>query len=449
MGMPSPVACCLSLAALSLACSFSAAAGTAAPVIIAEGGSTCILPDETLAAFQAAIDDGANFLSMHVVATKDGELVVRPDVTLDGNTNVRNLRQFNQYRTVTNIGNGRKKTGVFVADLTLDQVKQLYAVQTFKFRDISYNSRYRVPTLKEVLDLVNSDANKAKKVGVAIHTKEPGYYNELGSDLVPRIMRVLNEGGFDASNFADRVKLQSYHMPVLEEFRAEMDKAGIPPKASLVLLVACTGRVPIISDEVLDEFARIGHALAPEKELLEDLTYAEECGSIISPPCWKTGQFCTGKLAEPYTRGLTAKATPLLSRAHNRSLAVYPYVFRNEGRYMAVDFAADLQQELDYFAGPLGMGVDGLYVDCTRTSSEWMLARHVQLKTPTSKVAAAAAATVAAGKAAAARAADAASTRIKTPRPGNTVPTWVFALVVVSLALASVLAVILVLRNSR
>lgn len=47
--------------------------------------------------------------------------------------------------------------------------------------------------------------------------------------------------------------------------------------------------------------------------------------------------------------------------------------------------------------------------------------RHVQLKTPTSKVAAAAAATVAAGKAAAARAADAASTRIKTPRPGNTV----------------------------
>ena len=42
---------------------------------------------------------------------------------------------------------------------------------------------------------------------------------------------------------------------------------------------------------------------------------------------------------------------------------------------MAVDFAADLQQELDYFAGPNGMGVDGVYIDCTRTSSEWLLAR--------------------------------------------------------------------------
>jgi hypothetical protein len=46
-----------------------------------------------------------------------------------------------------------------------------------------------------------------------------------------------------------------------------------------------------------------------------------------------------------------------------------------QGRYMAVDFAADLQQELDYFAGPFGMGVDGFYIDCTRTSAEWSLAR--------------------------------------------------------------------------
>lgn len=54
-------------------------------------------------------------------------------------------------------------------------------------------------------------------------------------------------------------------MQVLEEFRREMDKAGVPPRASLVLLVACTGEVPIISDEHMDAFARIGHALAPEK----------------------------------------------------------------------------------------------------------------------------------------------------------------------------------------
>ena len=43
-----------------------------------------------------------------------------------------------------------------------------------------------------------------------------------------------------------------------------------------------------------------------------------------------TAQYCTGKLKEPYTPSLQAKPTLLLSRAHNRSLAVYPFVFRNE-----------------------------------------------------------------------------------------------------------------------
>ena len=41
---------------------------------------------------------------------------------------------------------------------------------------------------------------------------------------------------------------------------------------------------------------------------------------------------------------------------------------------MAVDFAADMQQELDYFAAaaPEGMAVDGIYSDCPRTTREWI-----------------------------------------------------------------------------
>ena len=45
------------------------------------------------------------------------------------------------------------------------------------------------------------------------------------------------------------------------------------------------------------------------QELLEALTFAAECGSLISPPCWKTGGFCTGKLAEPYTPALQVLAS--------------------------------------------------------------------------------------------------------------------------------------------
>jgi hypothetical protein len=45
-----------------------------------------------------------------------------------------------------------------------------------------------------------------------------------------------------------------------------------------------------------------------------------------------------------------------------------------QAQYMAVDFAADMQQELDYFAlpPPTGMGVDGIFSDCPRTTREWI-----------------------------------------------------------------------------
>ncbi len=39
------------------------------------------------------------------------------------------------------LSGGRKRSGIFAADLTLEQVKELYATQTFKFRDHSYETR--------------------------------------------------------------------------------------------------------------------------------------------------------------------------------------------------------------------------------------------------------------------------------------------------------------------
>ena len=66
------------------------------------------------------------------------------------------------------------------------------------------------------------------------------------------------------------------------------------------------------------------------QELLESLTFAEECGKVISPPCWKTGRFCTGKLATPLSTSRAAPWSNLLARAHAAGLAVYPFTFRNE-----------------------------------------------------------------------------------------------------------------------
>ena len=76
----------------------------------------------------------------------------------------------------------------------------------------------------------------------------------------------------------------------------------------------------------------ITFAISISQELLEQLVYAEECGKLIYPPCYKTGQYCTGKLQTPLTANSNAAPAPLLKMARDRKLAVYPYTFRNEAR---------------------------------------------------------------------------------------------------------------------
>ena len=60
--------------------------------------------------------------------------------------------------------------------------------------------------------------------------------------------------------------------------------------------------------------------------------FAEECGRLISPPCWKTGRYCSGRLRTAPAEGVPPAETPLLQRARAAGLKVYPHTFRNEAR---------------------------------------------------------------------------------------------------------------------
>ncbi len=51
---------------------------------------------------------------------------------------------------------------------------------------------------------------------------------------------------------------------------------------------------------------------------------------MIRPPCWKTGRFCTGKLATSLSASRAAPPSDLMARAHAAGLSVYPFTFRNE-----------------------------------------------------------------------------------------------------------------------
>jgi glycerophosphoryl diester phosphodiesterase len=102
------------------------------PVVIAQRGSSATCPENTLPAFEKALKDGAIVIGVDVQLSKDKELVVINNLTLERTTN----------------GEGN------VADYNLEELKKLDAGSWFK---PSFENT-KIPTLEEVFKLVGNKA---------------------------------------------------------------------------------------------------------------------------------------------------------------------------------------------------------------------------------------------------------------------------------------------------
>ncbi len=141
-------------------------------------GAAARAPENTLAAFRVAVELGADAAELDLLATKDGVVVVIHDATVDRTTD----------------GRGR------IGDLTLAEIKRLDAGAKFgaAFRG------ERVPTLRELIDLVKVGGNPRFRLNLEIKFAEGREGHP--ADLEERVLAVLRETGF-----LDRVITQSFH----------------------------------------------------------------------------------------------------------------------------------------------------------------------------------------------------------------------------------------------
>lgn len=144
--------------------------------LVAHRGASGAAPENTLAAIKKALQSPAEYIEVDIHLTKDTQLVVMHDATVNRTTN----------------GKGA------IADLTLAELKKLDAGGWFD----STFTHERIPTLREVLHLVN----KRKKLLIQIK-KGDDYYKGI-EDLVMLLIR--------ENNAQDWCILQSFHDPVLE-----------------------------------------------------------------------------------------------------------------------------------------------------------------------------------------------------------------------------------------
>jgi glycerophosphoryl diester phosphodiesterase len=128
---------------------------TVEPLVIAHRGASGYRPEHTLAAYALGIRLGADYVEPDLVSTKDGVLVARHENEISTTTDVESRPEFADRRTTKEI-DGVSMTGWFTEDFTLAELRTLRAkerIPALRQRNTVYESRYRVPTLQEVIDL--------------------------------------------------------------------------------------------------------------------------------------------------------------------------------------------------------------------------------------------------------------------------------------------------------
>ncbi len=150
-------------------------------------GAAGLAPENTLTAFRKAIELGVDALEMDLHVTRDGQVVVIHDETLDRTTD----------------GRGS------IPEFTLKELKQWDAGRKFA---LAFHGE-QIPTLREVLDLVRTSGNARLRLDLEIKFAEG--QEGKPEDFEERVLDVVRRAGF-----IDRVNIISFHHPSLVKMKA-------------------------------------------------------------------------------------------------------------------------------------------------------------------------------------------------------------------------------------
>lgn len=337
----------------------------APPLVIGHRGASGYLPEHTLEAYQMAIEQGADFIEPDLVSTKDGVLIARHEPNLIDTTNVSEIAKFADRRKTVAV-DGAEQEGFFSEDFTLAEIKELRARQAMPQRDQSYNDQYEIPTLQEIIDLVKqTEADTGRRVGIYPETKHPTYFDQLGLSLEEPLIETLV-----ASDFTDpqRVFIQSFEVTNLkDQLTALMSDAGI--------------ELPLV--QLYDEFQLQPYdfVVSGDPRTYGDLISADSLSNFVSTYAsgigpWKRTFVLTEPVDPPVdangdgtpevTERLTGEILPVIENAHAAGLQVHPYTFRDEEKYLTVDYQGDPIAEYQQF---YELGVDGVFSDFPDTAA--------------------------------------------------------------------------------
>ncbi|WNO54439.1 glycerophosphodiester phosphodiesterase [Stakelama saccharophila] len=194
------------------------------PIVIAHRGASGERPEHTLASYERAIEQGADFIEPDLVLTKDDVFVARHENNIADTTDVAEHPEFADRRTTRTV-DGEQVTGWFTEDFTLAELKTLRAKERLPLLrpdNTEYDGRYEIPTLDEVIALAKrASAETGRTIGIYPETKHPGYFASIGQPMERRLVATLKAAGWDSAEAP--VFIQSFEVANLKRLHAMTD----------------------------------------------------------------------------------------------------------------------------------------------------------------------------------------------------------------------------------
>jgi len=357
------------------------------PLVVGHRGASGYLPEETLEAYQLAIDQGADVIEPDLISSKDGVLFARHDPNLAISTDVASHPEFASRKRTNFPVDGELQTGWFAHDFTMAEIKTLGALITDAERPQGNNGKFKVVTFQEIIDLAKAQSAKlGRTIAVYPETKNPTYHRDLGLPLEDKLIAMINAAGWNSKTAP--IFVQSFEPGSLKEMRAK----GLNTKMVQLIdaddydLKAGTLTYAAPYDKPYD-WAKAGDrrlfsAMVTPAGLTEIKTYADGIGPwkpYVVPVKWNldasgNGVDLNGDGKLNLNDAKTQAPTSLVADAHKAGLFVHLYTFRNEKRRLAYDYNGDPQAEYLQF---YRLGIDGLFSDFPDTA---LAARAAYLK---------------------------------------------------------------------
>ena len=184
------------------------------PLVFGHRGASGYRPENTIEAFELAIQQGSDGVECDLVPTKDGELIIRHENWLNGTTNVASVAKF-QGSESTGYSDGLTETGWFSEDYNFAELSELRAIERMpdtRPGSAKFDSQFLIPRIDDLLaaDFMNDKT-------LVIEIKHGMHFMDNGINMATILASKL-----DSSDWQDRgisIIIETFDEQMLEHLK--------------------------------------------------------------------------------------------------------------------------------------------------------------------------------------------------------------------------------------